>query len=90
MSFKFEDNLIKLSPSPKQWIDEFISLITYNVDEISFVACFEHELIGSAREERKIRIFSPSDPYVQKSIDTLKALMHGIFKIPLVLESFVQ
>jgi hypothetical protein len=65
MSFNFEDNLIKLSPSPQQWIYEFISLITYNVDEISFVACFEHELIGSAREERKIRIFSASDPYVQ-------------------------
>ncbi len=64
--------------------------MTYNVDEISFVACFEHELIGSARDDKKIRIFSQSDPYVQKSIDTLRGLMQGIFKIPLALESLVQ
>jgi hypothetical protein len=88
MSFKFDpqDNLIKLTPSPKEWIYEFISLITFNVDEISHVACFEHELIGSAREERKIRIFSQSDPYVSLSISTLTGYLHSIFKLPIALE----
>jgi hypothetical protein len=64
ISFKFEENQIRLSPTPSQWIEEFLSLVTYNVDEISYVACFEHELIGAARKERRIRIFSQSDPYV--------------------------
>ena len=59
------------------------------MDEISHVTCFEHEIIGLAREEGKIRIFSQSDPYVRLSIDALKNYLQAIFKIPIALEALI-
>jgi hypothetical protein len=53
------------------------------------VACFKHEIIGHAREEEKIRIFSQHDPYVSLSIERLTSFMKSIFKIPVALEAII-
>lgn len=88
--FDKEDGLIKLQPSPQQWIEEFTSLINYNVSEISFVACFQHEVIGASREEGRIRCFSPLDPYVDRTILRVTNLLKAIFKVPQALERLLQ
>ena len=34
ISFDKETGLVQLQPSPKQWMDEIIALVKYNVEEI--------------------------------------------------------
>jgi hypothetical protein len=48
-----------------------------------------HDVIGSARDEKRIRIFSQLDPYVQRTQEKITALLKGIFKVPQTLESLV-
>eukprot|EP00350_Pseudokeronopsis_sp_OXSARD2_P007280 CAMPEP_0170554562 /NCGR_PEP_ID=MMETSP0211-20121228/12418_1 /TAXON_ID=311385 /ORGANISM="Pseudokeronopsis sp., Strain OXSARD2" /LENGTH=135 /DNA_ID=CAMNT_0010863715 /DNA_START=31 /DNA_END=435 /DNA_ORIENTATION=- len=63
--FNKETGEVQLSPPVSEWIQEMVGLITYNVDEISLVPCFQANEIGNARENSKVRIFEKNDEYIQ-------------------------
>lgn len=55
--FNKESGKVELSPPVDEWLRDFADLIRYFTEQISLVACFSANEIGSARDNGKIKIF---------------------------------
>lgn len=88
--FRKEAGQVQLQPSVEEYLEEIARLIRYNVEELSYVPCFQANEIGNAREDGKVKIFEKQgDVFIEQSIATIVGHFRDLFKIPTAIKDVI-
>jgi hypothetical protein len=85
LKFHSETKQVAFEPSLAKWHEEIMGFVDNIRQQICNVQAIYTLLLGSAREDKYVRIFNPEDPFLLSAFSTLDCYLNIIFKFPAAL-----